>query len=354
MEPGHEWIGESIGETVRASLAREGVQVIARADRERAAARLSLKPSAQLTLASLMKVTEAASADALIWGDYEIVTEAGAKPAGDSPLRITVRAYTRNPAAEKLSVTETGMLEDLGSLQRAVAWSVFRAARPDSKVTRADFDTRHPLRKLNALEDYMRGLLAAKPDQRHRYFTQAVRIEPNFDEALFELGMMRWQSEDFSQAVSWFARVDPSAAQYVDALFLLGCSQFHQGDSGGALKSFSELMLRYPNSQEVRNNLAAAQLALDAKAATEAFAKLVEEAPGDPDYLFNYGYGLWSLGQYEKAAELFRAVLDRTPNESDSILMLGRCLKKSGPRPGDLRTAGLQRLIEDWPAASHR
>jgi Flp pilus assembly protein TadD len=140
----------------------------------------------------------------------------------------------------------------------------------------------------------------------------------------------------------------------VDALFLLGCSQFHQGDSGAALKSFSELMLRFPASPEVRNNLAAAQLPFDAKAATEVFAKLVEEAPGDPDYLFNYGYGLWSLGQFEKAAELFRAVLDRTPNESDSILMLGRCLKKSGPRPGDLRTAGLQRLIEDWPAASRR
>ena len=353
-EVGLDWIGESIGESVRAALDRESVPVVTREERERAAARLSLRPTSQVSLGSLLKVTETAAADELVWGEYEVVLEPGAKPAADSVLRITARIYSRNPARERLVVTESGALQDLATLERTVAWSVYHVARPDSKLTRAEFEARHPARKVNALEDYVRGLLATNATQRHRYFAQAVRMEPGFDEALFELGLMRWRTEQFSEATMWLAQVSPSAADYLQALFLLGCSQFHQGNSAGALKSFSELLLRFPNSPEVRNNVAASRLPFDAMAATEAFAKLVEEAPGDPDYLFNYGYALWSVGQFEKAAELFRAVLDRTPNEADSLLMLGRCLKKSGPRPGDLRTAGLQRLIEDWPAAVRR
>ena len=356
------WIGESIAETVRAALDREQMPVIAREERQRYTSRLSLKSSAPLTLASLIKITEAVSANTLIWGDYD-VTPAANGNAGDKAtetgaaqrqIRITVRLYGTNPASEQLNTTEAGALEDLATLERAVAWAVFRAAQPRTRVTQAEFENRHPARKVNALENYVRGLLAAKPDQRHRYFTQAVRIEPNFDEALFELGLMHWREEAFSQAAGWFTKVSPGAAEYLQALFLAGCSQFHQGDSGAALKSFSELLLRVPEAPEVRNNVAAAQLPFDAASATETFAKLVAESPGDPDYLFNYGYALWSQGQFEKAAELFRAVLDRTPNEGDSILMLGRCLKKSGPRPGDLRTAGLQRLIEDWQAGTRR
>jgi Flp pilus assembly protein TadD len=349
-----DWIGSSIGESVRASLEQEQVPVISRQDRERYAARLSLKPSVPLTLASLMKVSETAMADALVWGDYEVTQINPEKGDSARQLRITVRLYSRSPVVERLNITETGALEDLATLERSVAWTVFRAAQQNSKITRAEFESRHPLRKVNALENYVRGLMAPAAAQRHHYFTQAIRIEPAFDEALFELGMAAWREEAFSEAAGWFSRVSPGAASYLQALFLAGCSQFQRGDSAAALKSFSELLLREPHSPEVRNNLAAAQLPFDATAATETFAQLVAAAPGDPDYLFNYGYALWSQGQFEKAAELFRAVLDRTPNEGDSILMLGRCLKKSGPRPGDLRTAGLQRLIEDWTPPARR
>jgi tetratricopeptide (TPR) repeat protein len=305
-----------------------------------------------LTLASLIKVAEAASADEIVWGDYEVLTNDSGKAAEMAPLRITVRLISRQKGIEHLVVTETGMLEDLSTLERSVAWDMFAALRPAAKLRRQEFEARHPARKPNARENYIRGLLATDAQKRHRYFTQAVRIEKDFDEPLFELGLMSWRREDFSQAADWLSKVSPRAAAYSQALFLLGCSRFHLGDNAGALASFSELALRLPESLETQNNLAAAQLPLDAMAATEIFAKLVAAAPGDPDYLFNYGYALWSQGEFDKAAELFRAVLDRTPNEGDSILMLGRCLKKMGPRPGDLRAAGLQRMIEDWPAAS--
>ena len=60
--------------------------------------------------------------------------------------------------------------------------------------------------------------------------------------------------------------------------------------------------------------------------------------------LFNLGYALWKAGNYDAAAQKFRAALDRNPQDTEAISMLGRCLKQSGPRPGDSRTEALERL----------
>ena len=68
----------------------------------------------------------------------------------------------------------------------------------------------------------------------------------------------------------------------------------------------------------------------------------------DPDYHFNVGYALWKNRSFDVAAERFRSVLDRVPTDRESITMLGRCLKKEGPRPGDARTEGLERIKKDY------
>ncbi|MBZ5604322.1 MAG: tetratricopeptide repeat protein, partial [Acidobacteriia bacterium] len=58
----------------------------------------------------------------------------------------------------------------------------------------------------------------------------------------------------------------------------------------------------------------------------------------DPDYHFNLGYTLWRAGQYEAAVESLRAVVARNPNDAEATALLGRALKRDGPRPGDPRS----------------
>ena len=57
-----DWIGESISEAVRESLVSEGVLALEREDRLEAFRRLSLRPNAVLTRASMIKAGEALDA----------------------------------------------------------------------------------------------------------------------------------------------------------------------------------------------------------------------------------------------------------------------------------------------------
>src|SRR5712692_2965166 len=67
-----DWIGEGIAETIRESLASQGVLVLSREDRLEAYRRLSIRPNAVLTRASIIKLGEALDASQVIYGHYAI------------------------------------------------------------------------------------------------------------------------------------------------------------------------------------------------------------------------------------------------------------------------------------------
>src|SRR5580692_5985988 len=66
-----DWIGESIAETVGDALISEGLLVLGREDRLEAYRRLSLRPGAELTHASIIKIGESLDASRVIYGDFE-------------------------------------------------------------------------------------------------------------------------------------------------------------------------------------------------------------------------------------------------------------------------------------------
>ncbi len=73
----------------------------------------------------------------------------------------------------------------------------------------------------------------------------------------------------------------------------------------------------------------------------------------EPDYHFNVGYVLWKRGEFERAAESFRAVLARNPEDAAATLLLGRCLKRAGPRTGDSKSVS-ERLKLNYEEAAWR
>src|SRR4249920_2286722 len=86
-----DWVGESIAQSVRDSLASEGVLVLDREDRLEAYRRLSLRPGAELTHASVLKVGESLDAAQVIYGFYELLPADPGKEQSKGSLRITAR-----------------------------------------------------------------------------------------------------------------------------------------------------------------------------------------------------------------------------------------------------------------------
>jgi tetratricopeptide (TPR) repeat protein len=343
-----DWIGESIAEGVREALQAAGVASIKREEQEEVARKLSLRPGSPHSLAATVKVAEQLGAAFIVTGKFELAPPALPQPAPSrGTLRVAARLIDRRQGAEIAEIFESSPLEDLATLQREISWRVLIRIKPGGAPSREEFDRRHPPIKVTALENYTRGLISQTDEQRHRYFTQAARLDASFQRPAFYLGRMHWNKENYANAIPWLERITPDSAEFNEALFLLALSHYHNSDFEAALRHFETLGARVP-APEIINNIGAVQLETDTDAALARFRHALKTNPGDPDYLFNSAYALWRKGEFEAAASGFRAVLDRTPDDADALHLLGRCLKKSGPRAGDLRSEGLQRLKEEW------
>ncbi|MGD0201055.1 MAG: tetratricopeptide repeat protein [Bryobacteraceae bacterium] len=347
-----DWISESLSQTVREALAARGILVLEREDRAEAYRRLSIRPKAALTHASVIKVAEALDATDVVYGQFDFSPGPDGVPAERGTLHIAVATLDMTRMRKGPEWVESGALEDLASLESHLAWQVLRFLDPETTPSEEEFLRERPQVRLDAMESYIRGLLAASPAQKHRYFTQAARLDERFSQPNFELGRLYWTSKDYRLAAEWFARVSAAGPRYLEASFLLGLCRYHLGDYAGAQRAF-ELVAASVPLNEVFNNLGAAQSRRNLPAALESFRKALEGDPADPDYHFNVGYALWKRGQFDAAAASFRAALDRNPDDAQATLMLGRCLQKAGPRLAEA-SSGLERVKLNYEEGAWR
>ena len=346
-----DWIGESIAETVHDALSSEGMLVLDREDRLEAYRRLSLRPNAVLTRASVIKVGDALDAAIVIYGEYEL-TPAG--PPSRGSLRITARILNLKRTRQGPEFQEEGALEDLAALETHLGWQALQFLAPNTARSDEEFRKARPPIRLDAIEAYVRGLLATNPEQKHRLFTQASRLDERFSQPAFQLGRIYLAKKEYAIAARWLERVNGADPHYREAQFLLGLCRYYTGAFADAEKSFAMVAGAVPLN-EVFNNLGAAQSrANQLTAAAENFRKAIEGDTSDPDYHFNLGYALWKAGRYTEAAESFRAVTQRNPNDPDATVFLGRCLKQEGPRTGDPRTDGRERIKTNYEETAYR
>lgn len=339
-----DWVGESVAENIIEALHHEGLVTLDRIDRAEACQRLSLRANAWLSRASVVKIADELDASNAIFGSYEIRKEAGAKPS----ILLSVRVIDLKQIRQSPDFVAEGLLEDLAGLQNTLAWKVLTAIVPKPATTEADFLARRPSIRVDAMENYTRGLLAKDENTRHRFFTQAARLDPKFSQPAFQLGLLYWEKEDYQHAAQWFQRVPASDTHYTEAVFYSGVCRHYMAEYAAAATAFTIVAEKFPLN-EVFNNLGASQLRQNKiPESIGNFEKALEGDPADPDYHFNLGYALWHAKRFDEAADRFRAVLERIPDDRDATTLLGFCLKKEAPRQGDPKQEGLERVKEEY------
>jgi tetratricopeptide (TPR) repeat protein len=349
-----DWIGESIAESVRDSLSSEGLLALDREDRLEAYRRLLLRPRAEITHASIIKIGDSLDAAKVIYGYYELLPAEPGKEQSKGSLRITARTLDLKHTHQGPVFSEVGALEDLGALQVHLGWQALESLSPKTAPSEEQFVKARPAVRLDAVESYVRGLLATSAEQRHRFFTQAARLDEHYSQPCFQLGKTYWEKKEYKIAAGWMERVARPDPHYLEAQFFLGLCRYHNGDFKGAEQCFHLVAESVPLN-EVYNNLGAAQAQRgDAASAAASFRKALEGDSADPDYHFNLGFTLWRSGQYQAAVESLRAVVERNPNDAEATSLLGRALKQESPRPGDPKTEARQRLKTNYDEAAYR
>jgi tetratricopeptide (TPR) repeat protein len=350
--PNLDWIGESISETIRESMAGQGLVVLEREDRQEAYRRLSVRPNSLLTRATVVKLGLALDAGVVVYGGYTLTPMPDAKPPSRGSLKITAHLLDLRRKRQGPEFPEIGALEDLSFLETHLAWVTLQFVTPKTVPSEGDFRKAHPPTRVDAVENYTRGLLAPTAEEKKIFFLRAARLDPAYSQPCYQIGKLFYQRKDYKNAADWLVKVAAADTHYHEANFLLGLCRFHLSDYAGAEAAF-DLVAKTVPLNEVLNDLGAAQSRLNSPDAVDSFQKALEGDPADPVYQFNLGYALWKQGDFDAAAERFHAVLERTPNDEQAQELAGLCRARTGPKKNEIRTQRLERLKMEYEESAY-
>jgi tetratricopeptide (TPR) repeat protein len=347
-KPSLDWIGESIAETVRDALGSRGVLTLERDDTVEAFERLGLRERMAISEGSVVRLGEELDAEQVIFGTFEFTPNGAAGAGAHGSLKIAARIVDLKRLRLGPEFIETGAVEDLATLQAHLAWRALGMLAPKLTPPESEFRSVRPTVRLDAEENYVRGVLARDPETKEKFFLQATRLDARFAHPCYQLGQIHYRRKEYRQAADWLARVGPENFHYREAAFLLGLSLYQSGDFAGSAKAFETILAAVPIS-EVFNDLGAAESRKNLPLAIDDFRKAADADPNDTDYQFNLGYALWKKGDFAAAAEHFKMILAKNIEDPWAALLATRCARKQGLNPSaDARLLGLERLKTNY------
>jgi len=309
--PGLEWISEAFPVMLAQRLASPNTYVFTRDDRIRAYDRAGIPSELHASRATIYRIVEQMDVDYAVLGRFSF----------DGKTFIA-RAELLDMQRPRLlpECSESGPLPDLIPIQSALAWDLLRQLRPNLSVSREAFLASVPPLRLDALEEYVRGLLAATTSDRIAYLQRAVRLNPAYSDAWLELGKALFADHQDGPAISALARVPESVPASSEANFYLGLAAYAQGDYVRAEAAFTFVANRVP-LPEVYNNLGVVNARRGKKSAVGFFQKSVQQDPNDSDYRFNLGVASYVAGDPSFAVQQLKASLAQRPDPETRTLL---------------------------------
>lgn len=332
------WVGESASETLRGEFSNANQIVFDRDSLSKAMQRLSLRPGADFTKATLIRLGQALGADYVCYGSYEATLPPGDSQLKDSSIRLVAHYLDLRKLHEGPDLSEAGKLSDLSRLEEHLAWQSLKYLAPGANWAVEDFLSPKKFTRLDAEESYIRGLLSSNNEQQQKWFLQAVVLDPHFISPAFELGKLLLGRKDYRQALQWLGRVPATDSRYADARFKMGLSAYELGDYNASAGYFRDVLKQFPMN-EVYNNLGAAESQLNLSAAADDFKHALDGDPNDPVYLFNLGAALLRVNSFDEAARRLQAVVDRDADDNEAQALLDRAHSHQTTDPGNKPSA---------------
>jgi Tfp pilus assembly protein PilF len=201
--------------------------------------------------------------------------------------------------------------------------------------------------RLDALENYIKGVTATDVVQRLKYLKEAVRLAPNHVPSVLALGKTYFDNRDYEQASTWLARVPKTEEEASEANFFLGLCAFYQGNYAAAEEAFRFTAQRLPLI-EVYNNLGVVTARRGKHDALDYFQRAVSADARDPDYRFNLAVSLYRAGDPTRAARELKEVVVLRPQDNEA-----RALLQSATAGGSAALP-LERIRRTYDESSYR
>lgn len=324
-----DWLSEGLEELTIERLTAAGEQVFSHAGRAAELERYGLPSGSTFSHATMLRVAEDLDADYVIYGKY------AAK--GSTNLTLEMRILSMNPLSLHPPVQENGPVDSLMDLHMRLLWRTLSSRDGHYGLSLADFSKRLRSLRLDAFEQYSRGLQATDTDAKLRQLHEAARLAPDWPDVNFALGEAYFAKKDYNAALAWFFKVPKTYDRYAEALFFSGVCRLQLNQLDHAEEDFHNLQEALKSTSgngadmpEILNDLAIAQARLGKVAAAQAnLRRAADLAPGEDDYSFNLGLLALEGGNAAAAADYFRQAAEREPDGAEDRALLILSLEKA-------------------------
>ena len=338
--PRLEWLGEGLEELTIQRLSAAGQQVYSHAGRASELERYGLPASAKVSRAAMLHIAEDLDADFVIFGSFTSDGKNLSVEARTLRVNVVNGPTGVNSTALFAPVRENGPLDSLMDLHIRLLWRLLSANDNGYQHSLKEFSkAQRPLR-LDAFEHYIRGLLASEDEARLRELREAARLDPDWPDPDFALGLAYYVRRDCNSALPWFGRVPASHQRYLEAVFASGVCRLLLNQPDRAEEVFTTLQGSLRNSgiagaemPEILNNLAIARERQGKTPTAQSDLRRASEIdPDEDDYPFNMGLLALRAGDFVAAAGYFREASQRAPNNPEERALLIQSLEKAGKK----------------------
>jgi tetratricopeptide (TPR) repeat protein len=346
QQPGLDWVAESFPAILNQRFASAGFLPITHDERLYGLDRLGLPQSLRPSRATAYRLAAEMDADFVVIGNY---TSDGGIFKAEAEVLDVHRAHMPPPLRAQ------NALASLLDVENSLAWQAIREIDPSYDVPEASFLAAVSRLRLDAFEDYVRGVLATNATDRIHRLEEAVRLSPEYVPAQYQLGRSFFETQAYEKAIVEFSRVPSDHPLAMQAAFYLALSYFYTGQYAQAEQTFSFIASRLP-LPEVINNQGVAASRHGAKA-TALFQQAVAADPRDADFRFNLAVSLRRDGDFTGAVREMQACLGLTPNDSEAkaALPLFQANQRANSAGSDKEgIQPLERLKRDFNEATVR
>ena len=341
--PGLQWIGNSFPEFLHDRLTSRTSYALTREDRVRAYDRLGIPADIHASRATIYRIAEQMDVDCVVLGSYNF----DGRTFSTTAQLLDMRRNGLSP-----QFTESGPLTGLITVQSALAWDLLHALHPGISGSKTAYIDSVPPIRLDSFENFVRGVTSNSDDEQIRHLREAVRLDPNYTEALLALGKAYYRQGQNADAMAWLGRVPPDSPQSREAAFYLGLAAYAKKDYDKAESAFRLVASRLP-FPEIYNNLGAVEFREGKDTAVDDLEKAVDTDPTDADYRFNLALALYRAGDLGGAAHHLRQALILRPSDSDSRSLLDLASNPSVHARAKARLPG-ERIRRNYDEGSFR
>jgi tetratricopeptide (TPR) repeat protein len=328
----HNWVRESFSILLADILDAPGVTVVNADERLQAFDQVRLSPTDLLTRAAMIRVAEAAKANLVVLGEFDI---------GGDKQNVTIAISARLIEIESGRLIGnkvfnfSGPLSDLQLMQGQLAWQVLYERNPSLPYTKEQMVRRATNVPPRAYESYVKGVQTLDLRLRESFLKRAIQEHDiagapgHYAQAIYELGVLQYRQTEFEEAVTLLKQLTSGDPHYEEGLFYLGLSAFKAGMFNDAAAASEKLAGIVP-LPEILNNAGAALTAKGENARALPFLqRAIAANPNDVAYRFNYGYAAWRNQSYDEAAQQLRAVVGLNARDGEAWFVLSKCLAAS-------------------------